>query len=726
VLGVPNVSKSMQNSQNRSQIDPMMSSQTSAPQDVDVVDLGALFTTLWRGKFWIALTTAIAVLIGGYYAYVVATPLYRATAVVILETDQQQLLDWQSVAGGLSGDTSEVNSEVEVLRARSLMGKIVDRLDLISDSEFNTDLQELGQIDALKDTIKGFLGLSTDEIILPADEQFKRMRDAVITNLLSATTVRNVPLSLVFQVTVKTEDARKSALIADTIVVLYILNQIEVKFEATQQATVWLSERVAELQVTLEEAEAAVSSFSASTELVSIEGLQALERRIKELRDRINQAQGSRISLSTQIDTFEAAQTREDRAALADDRQLSGFLNRSLTDDTFLDAFDTRFGSVVTRLREEFIRADQQLAALNASEAELAQDLDQQGADLIELQQLTRESEATRVLYQYFLTRFNETSAQQGIQQADSRILSDAVIPNQPSEPRKSLIVAMSGMLGLMLSVSLIILREARNNGFRTANELERVSGYTVLGQIPEMPVRSRRKSIEYLTEKPMSAAAEAYRNMRTSLMLSHIDNPPKIIVMTSSIQGEGKTTNSLALAQNFFGLGKKVLLVEGDIRHCTLNQYFDNVPAHGIVSVISGEKSLSEAVFQSPGFGADILVGEKTSTNAADLFSSEAFKNFISTARESYDIVIIDTPPILPVSDARIIAEQADAVIFTVHWDNTSKQQVEESLRLLHTTGQCITGLVLSQINLKGMERYGYGGRYGAYSGHRSKYYVG
>lgn len=693
--------------------------------DEDVIDLGSLLSTLWRGKYWIALVTAISILIGGYYSYAVAVPKYRSTAVVILETDQQQLLDLQSVVGGLSGDTSEVNSEVEVLRARSLMGKVVDLLDLVNDPEFNGNLREPSDLYALQVGIKDVFGLTPPVVPLHDEELAKRTRDSVISKLLAVMTVRNVPQSLVFQVTVETESARKSALIADTVVELYILNQIEVKFEATETATLWLSERVAELQVTLEGAEAEVSNFSATTDLVSVEGLQALERQIKELRDRVELMAISREALVSKVDTLEVAETRADQAALVDDAQLMRLLPRVQDDETFQQAFDSRLALVKARLQADLGRLDQQLSALRASEKALVTDLEQQSDDLISLQQLTREAEATRVLYQYFLTRFNETSVQQGIQQADSRILSDAVVPDAPSEPRKSLILAMSGMLGLMLGVGAILMREARNNGFRTAGDLERATGYTVLGQIPLIPVKTRRDVLRYLTDKPMSAAVEAYRNMRTSLMLSHIDNPPKVIMLTSAVPAEGKTTNSIALAQNLLGLGKKVLLVEGDIRRRTLNDYFENVPEHGLVSVMSGDKTLSNAVFQSEGFGADILAGGNTITNAADLFSSEAFKVFIASARDTYDAVIIDTPPILVVPDARIIAEQADAVIFNVHWDKTSKSQLEESLRLFHNSGQRITGLALGKISEKGMKRYGYGGRYGAYSGYGSTYYA-
>lgn len=695
------------------------------PQDEDVIDLRALFAVLWRGKLWIALCMALALLIGGYYAYVAATPLYRSTAVVILETDQQQLLDLQSVVGGLSGDTSEVNSEVEVLRARTLMGKVVDQLELVDDPEFNARLLPASQRDLWTAEIRSWLGGGAPEAVVPEADQAARTRDAVITSLLRAVSVRNVPQSLVFQVTAETTSATKSALIADTIVELYILNQIEVKFLATEQATLWLSGRVAELQLTLEEAEAKVSEFSASTDLISAESLQAIERQVKDLRDRIVVAQLGREDVADRIAAINAAQTREDKASLADDSQLSNLLGRAESDVRFGEAFDNRLSVVLSRLTANLNRADQQLAALNTSEAELKRSLEQQGQDLITLKQLTREADAARVLYEYFLTRFNETSAQQGIQQADSRLLSNAVVPNVPSEPRKSLILAMSGVLGLFAGVGLVFLNEARSTGFRTAPDLEQATGYSVLGQIPQMPVRTRQKAIEYLIGKPTSAAAEAYRNLRTSLMLSHIDNPPQVIVMTSSVPGEGKTTNSIALAQNFCGLDKKVLLVEGDIRRRTLNQYFDNVPKHGIVSVMSGDRTLAEAVFRSKEFGADILAGEETSTNPADLFSSKAFEAFIAAARAAYDIVIIDCPPVLVVPEALIVAERADATIFTVHWDKTSKDQVEESMRLFHMSGQRITGLALSQISASGMKRYGYGGRYGAYAAYGSKYYT-
>lgn len=691
----------------------------------DVINLGQLFGVLWRGKWLIGLITAICVILATYYAFAIATPLYRSSAVVILETDQQSVVDLQSVVGGISGDTSAVNSEVEVLRARSLMEKVVARLDLTNDPEFNADLREPGLRKRIRDRIEASIFGDMNAIpALNGPDAERRQLDRVVNALLERLTIRNLPLSLVFSITAETTDPIKSALIADTVVELYILNQLEVKFEATEQATSWLSGRVAELQVQLEEAEARVKDFNAATDLVSVEALQGLERQLKDIRDRVVDAE---ISLTTAQATLSALQAAPDRTSQADvtgDPQLARFLPRVDNDTNIATAFDTRFEQLRARAELEATRADQQLTALRNSILPLDEQIRSQGQDLIALQQLQREAEANRLLYEYFLGRLKETSAQEGIQQADSRILSDAVLPNAQASPRRSLIMALSGIVGILIGSAYVLLREGMSNGFRTARELEAETGVTVLGQIPLIPARSRNRVLTYLSEKPTSAAAEAIRNLRTSVLLSEVNNPPQVIISTSSMPGEGKTTNSLALSQNLIGMGKSVLLVEGDIRRQTLIQYFSNVPKHGLVSILNNDKTLAEAVSRPTELDLDVLFGERTDTNAADVFASQRFTDLVKEMRDTYDYIIIDTPPVLIVPDARIIAQQADATLFTVKWDSTSREQVAESMRLFRDSHQTVTGLVLSQISPRGMKRYGYGGEYGAYAGYGSKYY--
>lgn len=704
---------------------PAQVQQPTAPIAADdTIDLAGILSTLWRGKLWIALCAVIAVFIGGYYAYVAAVPHYTSTSVVILDTREEQVSGLEGVLGGLGGDSSVVTTEVEVLRARSLMRKVVLELDLVSDPEFNRALVDPGAFARVKAAIRSLLP-APPRAELDAELQEKSRLDSVVSALLKQTTIRNMPDSFVFQITVESENAIKSARIADTIADLYILEQLQVKFDATEQATDWLSERVVELQVALEASEARLQDFRASTQLIDEQTLLALDRQAKDLRDRIAASESQTAALQQRAERLRAAADPASRAELAEDPVLTRLLEENggtLSPDA-ARSFDLRFEQVLARADLEASRAADQLVSLRSGLAEFEGQIERQSADLITLQQFTREAESSRLIYEYFLNRMKETSVQQGIQQADSRVLSEAVIPTDPSAPRKSLILAMSGILGLMLGTGLVLLREAGQNTFRSARELEDLTGRTVMGQIPVIPSRSRGDAISYLSAKPTSSAAEAVRNLRTSVLLSNLDSQPQVIVSTSAIPGEGKTTTSLALAQNLTQMGKKVLLVEGDLRRRVFGQYFSFEGKLGLLSVLSGEKRLDEVVQHDERIG-DVLIGEATKANAADVFSSDSFATFVTEMRAIYDFVIIDTPPVLVVPDVRIIGQQADAIIFVVKWDSTSKYQVAEALRLFDTANLRVSGLVLTQIDATGMRRYGYGDSYGAYASYGKKYY--
>ena len=693
--------------------------------DDDVINIAALFGILWRGKLWILVCMVVAVLIGGYYAYVVAIPRFQSTSVVILDTREEQVSGLEGVLGGLGRDSTVVSTEVEVLRARSLMRKVVEKLDLTADPEFNAQLREPGTVERLKTLVRSFLPSHARDPESPELAQ-KRLTDSVVSELLAKTKISNVPTSLVFQISVETESPIKSALIADTIAELYILEQLQVKFDATEQATDWLSARVIELQAALEASEARLQDFRASVQLIDEKTLLALDRQAKDLRDRIVASESQSAALGQRAEALRAATDRAAQAEISEDPALKRLLEESggnLTPEN-ARSFDSRFEQILARAELDASRSLDQLASLRGGLKEFENQIERQSADLITLQQYTREAESSRLIYEYFLNRMKETSVQQGIQQADSRVLSDAVIPNAPSAPRKSLILAMSGILGLMLGAGLVLLREASQNTFRSARELEQLTGRTVMGQIPVIPSRTRRDAISYLSAKPTSSAAEAVRNLRTSVLLSNLDSQPQVIVSTSAIPGEGKTTTSLALAQNLKQMGKRVLLVEGDIRRRVFGQYFKFEQERGLLAVLSGEKRFDEVVSHDERIG-DVLIGEPTKANAADVFSSESFANFIAEMRTLYDFIIIDTPAVLVVPDVRIIGQQADAIIFVVKWDSTSQSQVSEALRLFETANLRVSGLVLTQIDAAGMRRYGYGDSYGAYASYGKKYYT-
>lgn len=701
----------------RDQYDMLKGAQPVAVPPSDEIDLAALVGTLWRGKLWIVLTALCAILAGGYYAVGVATPHFTTTAAVALESRQEQIVDIEGVVSGLSGDQVTINTEVEVLRSRRLIGKVVDDLNLVADPEFNAQLREDSwfSIGALSDLVRQTLDADT----LPVEVlTVSAVRDAVINAVLDQITVTNVRQSYVFNISVVTQSAAKSAQIANRLAELYVEDQIVLKFEKTAEATEWLTERVAELQIALETSESALKEFSSNTDLISPEGLIALNRQLKDLRDRQVNAAATVEANRTQIAALNAALASNDlvqMSAVANDAALARLITSGVA-ETAPDVFHQQFQDVLARAIYDLERAQAQQDAIARSIQEFTQATETQSDELVALQQLQREAEANRLIYEFFLGRLKETAVQQGLQQAESRILSNAVIPRYPSAPRKAVILALSLVLGIIVGAALVLMREYAQNTFRTAEDLEARTGVAVVGQIPLVPARSRKKVMQYLQDKPNSAVAEAIRNLRTSLLLANLDKPPKVIMSTSSVPGEGKTTQSLSLALNLTGLGKKVLLIEGDIRRRVMNTYFDIPERGGFLSVMLGEMSLDAAITQLPGMNFDVLFGEKSQTNAADIFSSEKFGAFLDDLRARYDYIMIDTPPVLAVADARIIGRWVDATIYTVRWDLTSHRQVLDGLKSLQQVNVKVSGLVLGQISARGMKRYGYGDSYGAY----------
>lgn len=683
----------------------------------DEIDLAKVLGVLLRGKLWILLCGFFALFAGMYYAFGIATPVYTTSTKVALESRQEQIVDIESVVSGLSGDQVAINTEVEVLKSRRLIGKVVADLALTEDPEFNSALRNTSwlSLERITDLVKKNL---PGQEPIPEVVSEQAVMDQVINAVLENVSVTNIRQSYVFQISVVSEDPQKAAKIANRLAELYVEDQIVLKFEKTAQATAWLTDRVAELQIELEASENRLKAFSSNTDLVSPEGLVALNRQLKEMRDRLADITTSVGVAANRVQELRTARDTGDFVLMAAAAN-SPDLNRVMANATpgqMPDLFIERFNALLARAELELARSEAQRATVATSVDQISQSIVTQSEELVKLQQYQREAEASALIYEYFLGRLKETSVQQGLQQAESRILSDAVVPIAPSAPRKPMVLVLSLMLGLGFGSALVLLREMSQNTFRLTEELEARTGYSVLGQIPVVPARNRRNVLKYLKDKPNSAVSEAIRNLRTSLLLANLDHPPKVIMSSSSVPGEGKTTQSISLALNLAGLGKKVLLMEGDIRRRVMSDYFDIPEKQGFLSVMLGEVTLEEALTHIPDMGFDVLLGEKSQTNAADIFSSDRFGKFLDTLREHYEYVIIDTPPVLAVSDARIIGRWVDTTIYTVKWDSTSHREVLDGLKSFEQVHVKVAGLVLGQISARGMKRYGYGESYGTF----------
>ncbi|WP_339949981.1 polysaccharide biosynthesis tyrosine autokinase [uncultured Albimonas sp.] len=714
------------------------------PQTETEIDLGALLQSVWQRKWIVAAFGFGFALLAVAMAYAL-TPRYTATSVVMLDRGQSNIIDVEAVSSSLGQDYYTILAQRQVLMSRSLAERVVDALDLENEVYFNPMLIEqeepslvasllFGGVDLLKTTIRGAVTEDSDGPSLRdsvGDDYWTRQMAVDI--LRGSLLVESISETYVYSLSVTTEDPLLSTQIANKMAELYITDQLETKFEATQAATAWLSDRVAQLRIEVEQAEAAAEAYNSSSTLISEATLANTNRQLKELRERREEIMrqqtlggGREAELQAMLDAqdyagFAAAVNVPRLTSLAQDIENA----QGETRDTLTQTFEMLAARMVSQAEIERDRAESQRAGISASIAQLEAQLESQTQDLVELRQLQREAEASRRIYEQFLRRLNETSVQEGTQQADARVLSEAVVPLTPSYPKKTLIVLIAGFLGGIFGIAYVVFVEQMNSAFRTSDELEKATALPVMGQIPIAPVRMRRGLLDYAVERPSSSLVEAVRNLRTGVMLANIDRRPELIMLTSTLPKEGKTTCSLLLAQNAAGLGKKVLLIECDLRRRTFRTYFPGAPKLGLMSILSGDKTWEEVVYRDERTGLDVIMGEETKVNAADVFHSQRFQEFLAEARRRYDFVVIDTPPVMAVPDSRVIAPMVDAVIYCVRWNSTHKDMVRSGIAQFSQIGVTISGLALTQINFKKMARYGYGGYNYYYYKTSSRYYL-
>jgi succinoglycan biosynthesis transport protein ExoP len=700
-------------------------------------DLRRLLLVVWRAKWLMALLAALGIALA-YAQLIRITPLYTAESRVLWEIDQTNVVGLDPVARSLGGDFFSLSSQIEVIKSGRLLGRVVTDLKLAEDPVLNGNLAppegwtrwlSLSNVIAAARAYVFAAAPSSTEAETPEE-----LQNRMVSTLRGAVQAEWLDGTYVLIVRMTTSDPERSAELANAMARFYILDQLETKFDATRQATDWLTERVAVLRIVLEAAEQSVEDFSSGSSLVSEEALGASARQLKDLRERAKALGVERAETAQRLQAVEASRSTGDFGAVAElmrEPRLTTLGNeisrldkpdQSESRETLIARFDADLERGKTRMAFAVERLHDQEMSVRDTIVELEKKQDLQATALLQLRQLQREAEASRLIYEFFLSRLKETSVQEGIQRPDARMLTEAEVPAVPSSPHRAATLMMGGGSGLALALGLIFLFERLNATFRSTEELASRTGQAVIGTIPIAPVSGRRALLRYLIDKPTSSVAEAIRNLRTSVLLANVDKPPQVIMVTSALPGEGKSTCCIALAQISKALGKRVLLVECDLRRRTFRNYFDLPERGGLLSVLSGAKSFEDVVYLDEASGLHILPGEESSVNAADIFASQRFADFIAEMRQHFDFIFIDTPPVLAVPDARVVAKNSDAVIFCVRWNKTARETVVEGLRFFAQVNVKVAGLVLSQVNVNKMARYGYS-NYGYYK-EAAKYY--
>ena len=685
-------------------------------------------------------------------------PQYTANAKVMLETRSSRVVKFQDVVGSLRMTPYIFRGEVEVIRSRELAKRVIDELGLVHEEHFTPSgaaskplYQWLNPM-RWPGELKRML-FPPEALTLDPQVEEERKRNRLINRFLSRLSAEMVGTSPVIAIRYTTPDPKLSARIANAIAEAYVTSQLEAKFEATRKATMWLNSRLEDLRLKLRDSERAAAEYRARHGLVSGKNAGLTDKKLSDLNARHIIIQSERAELETRYRQLrrllDSGATVDSTADMLQSTLLQRLAEQEATLQREVAELSSRYGerhpkmidarSELKDLRRKIRSEVRKVASSVKSELEVAQSretalreaLDKAEGEAatenttnITLNELEREAEANRLIYETFLGRFKQTSQQQDFQQADARIISEAIPPDGPSAPRKKLILIVVFAFSAVTAIGVALFLEAMDVGLKSAEQVEQLTGLPVLTMVPKIPGKHDIQAMgRYVVDQPLSTASEAVRNLYTSLRLASPDDPIRRISFTSSVASEGKSTLCLWLAHIAAAQGRKVVLIDCDLRKPKLHRMLKLDNSRSIPDVIAGTCTLDECIQVHEESGVHAITGKEIHGNALEVLGSEAYRKVIDELEQRYDMVLLDAPPILAVSDARVLARLVDTTIYLVRWNSTDKMAVATALKQFEVTGGEMLGVVISQVDTRRHARYGYGD-YGHYYGHYSGYY--
>ncbi|WP_428355916.1 polysaccharide biosynthesis tyrosine autokinase [Methyloprofundus sp.] len=328
------------------------------------------------------------------------------------------------------------------------------------------------------------------------------------------------------------------------------------------------------------------------------------------------------------------------------------------------------------------------------------------------LRALEREASANRILFETFLTRFKETTSTQGMGEANARVISEAEVPSGASFPKKKLLLIVSVLGGLFFSIVLVFVLEMLNPGLRSPEQVEEHLRLPTLGVIPSST--SKLEAHDYVLDKPHSSLTEAINSLRVSLMLLNPDEQVKTLLVTSAVPSEGKSVLAMLIARISAQVGQKVVLVDTDFRRPTLEKKLGiDTSQPGLTDLLmQHDLAVSEVLLTDEKTGMKVLSrGMSSYVNPSDLFASKRMQNILDELKNEFDLVILDSPPVMAVTDSRVLSRMVDKTLFVLRWDDTPRKVVKAALQQMAQSGaDNVAGIILQQVDLKQYGRSGYG----------------
>ena len=705
---------------------------------------------------WLILSTVGVVFGVIALATLRSTRIYEATGSIAINKSDTMVL-FQNGASGSYFDNSELDTEVRILRSDLLALQVIQQLGLDKRPEFG------GSGEATQDS----LGLTTDE--LQPDSQ---KTSGLLNTFRNKLQVELVPGTRIIELRFRSPDPDLAASVINTLMNTYVEQNFKTKYENTMQASDWLSKQLVDLEIKVETSQEKLVKYQKEHEILGIDDKQnIITAKLNELNTELTKAESERMEKESLYRLVQSPDPNMAAAAAANVENVgaggamsSGLLDKLREQQSDLKIqiaqLDTQFGhsypkvvqlnnqlkevqdeiraevgKVVDRVRGDYLTALDREKMLSAAMEQQKQEANNLNESAIEYNLLKRDVETNRTLYEGLLEKLKEAGVSAGLKSTNFRTVDVARVPSSPVEPNVPRNLAFALGLGLTAGVGLAFLLEGIDNTVRTPEQAQVISALPSLGMIPlglrsgsesarqRLTVASSKEPVELVTQsRPQSQMAESYRALRTSLLLTSLGGPPQVILVTSALPQEGKTTTSMNCAIVLAQKGSRVLLIDADLRRPSVHKALSLGPRTGLSNILTGNAALEQTVVRTnlmPTLFA--LPAGTPPPNPAELLASANMREILNQLREQYDHIVIDTPPTLSVTDAVVLSTSADAVVLVIRSGQTTKQALRRARDVLMRVNARVSGVLLNAADLSSPDYYYY---YEYQSKYGSRYY--
>jgi polysaccharide biosynthesis transport protein len=738
-----------------------LSYSSARPARVAPTDDGSIGTmidkafSLVRRRWPLLLAGVVLGLGGGYFKTISTAPVYLASTSVLIEDQSNQMASED--AGAVKVVSPRLTNEVQSLRSPALMERVVRELQLQNDPEFNPYLRgQVVQQQVSKDSA------ATN----PAPQAVAQSSQAVQIEgtkaaLSRALSVEGVTGSTVIVIKMKASDPVKAARIVDGVAQGYLAEQLDSKLSTTRQASVWLQQQVDQVGADLKRQSAALQSEKAASGLNVNGGSSIADQQVASLSAQLSQARAdvaarqARSGLRDGLGLGGADAVGEvlGSAAVQALRLRENEIQRTISQLSVrygpqhpqMQVAREQLNDIRRQMREEVSRvsrgssnelqvAQRRMATIESELARWTGALARDTRRSSVMQQLQSQVTATEATYQGYVQRLQQITDLEKLQRPDGRIIVRAQVPNRPDSPKPPQDLAQGLLAGLALAAGIILLLESLQRGLRTPQAVEDWTGIACLVSVPKLTRRDIRElkakggqgPADYVALKPLSVYSEALRQLRADLILAPDgETIPQVILFSSAVAGEGKSTTALAFARTLAMSGAKTLLIEGDIRRPTIGIVAGLEPQATLVDVINDHALLETAILNDRISELHVMptksIGERGGVDSA----LERFSTLLTPLRDTYQFIVVDTAPILAVAETQTMARQADAVIVVVKWGDTTGDAVRVAIHELQSARINPRGIALNSVDFQQQSKYTKGDAASYYHAYK-KYYAG